>query len=479
MKRIAVLGGGIAGLAAAHKLHELTSSASLPERPEILLLEGASRLGGVICTEKVEGCLLERGPDSIMTQKPWALDLCRRLGIDRLLIKTDERFRRTFVAFKEVLHPVPEGFIMLAPTQWWPFVSSPLFSPLGKLRMAMDLVLPRARNNTDESLASFVRRRLGREALERMAQPMVGGVYTADPDKLSLRATMPRFLDLEEKYGSVIKGITEEQRKGTANGGNSNDSGARYSLFVSFGDGIQVLVDALASKLPPPSVRLGATVSRLVPGADGTRWSVQLANGESIAADGVIVALPAYSAAGILQSADQELSNQLRKIEYASSAVLNLVYERASIDHPLDGFGFVVPATESLSLMACSFSSVKYSGRAPAGKVLLRAFLGGALKPRLLELSDEELVAAVAGDLKKLLGVKGKPLQTQLTRWPRSMPQYHVGHLGIVEAVDKRLLELPGLALAGNAYRGVGIPDCVRSGEQAAQAVFSLVCRCS
>jgi oxygen-dependent protoporphyrinogen oxidase len=462
---IVIVGGGIAGLAAAHRVLEL--AAARGARVPLTLVEAGQRLGGTITSERVDGFLVEAGADSLLTEKPWALDLCRRLGIEDRLIATRDDQRRTFVVHAGRLHPLPEGFLLLAPTRLWPLVTSRLFSWRGKLRMACDLVLPRGGSATgDESLASFVTRRLGREALERVAQPLAGGIYTADPARLSLAATMPRFLEMERRHRSVILAMRRAAQAGAARG-----SGARWSLFVSFADGMQTLVSALEQRLPEGSVRLGARALAIAPGPTGG-WRVALDGGTALEAARVLVATPAFAAADLLRPLDATLAAELAAIPYASSATVTLAYDRGAVSHPLDGFGFVVPAIEGRTLIACSFSSVKYAGRAPAGGVLLRVFCGGALAEQMFTLSDAALVAAARRELSELLGIEAAPRFTRVHRYPRAMPQYQVGHLERVAAIEARLARHPGLALAGNAYRGVGVPDCVHSGERAAEALL-------
>jgi oxygen-dependent protoporphyrinogen oxidase len=463
--KLVVVGGGIAGLAAAHRAVELARERSLAL--ELTLLEARDRLGGSIETERADGFLVEAGPDSFLSDKPWALALCQRLGLERRLVRTDDRFRRIFVWFGGRLHPLPEGFQLLAPTRLGPFATSSLFSWRGKLRMALDLVLPRGATGGDESLAGFVRRRLGREALERVAQPLVAGIYTADPDDLSLAATMPRFLDLERRERSVILGLWRASRRAGAPAGTS---GARWSLFVTLADGMGELVDALAARLPAGAVNL----KRRVGGIErrGGRWRVE-AEGQALDADRVIVAAEAHAASRIVRYVDPPLATLLQVIAYASAVTVTLGYRRADIPHGLDGFGFVVPRTEGRRLLACTFSSVKYPGRAPEGHALLRGFLGGALDAAALETDDAELLAATREELRAALGITTAPLLARVRRHPASMPQYAVGHLSTVEALERRLDAAPGLWLAGAAYRGVGIADCVRSGEAAAERALA------
>jgi oxygen-dependent protoporphyrinogen oxidase len=471
---VAVVGGGISGLAAAHRLTEVAAAAGRPLA--LTLLEASGRLGGTVHTEGVDGFLLEAGPDSLISEKPWGLALADRLGLGPRLVGTDDRFRRTYVVRRGRLLPVPEGFLLLGPTRPWPVLASPIFSWRGKARMALDLVLPRGPAHRDESLGHFVRRRLGREVLERVAQPLVGGIYTADPDRLSLAATMPRFLALERDHRSVIRGLRR-----SATGRERAASGARWSLFVTLAGGMQELTDALAARLPCGSVRLRSPVAEVVRAVEDARhapvgdagWQLRVEGGEVVPADGVILAGEAPRMAGVVRRLDPELARLLGGIAYASSASVSLAFPRAAVHHPLDAFGFIVPRIEGRPTTACTFASVKYPGRAPAGFVLLRVFLGGALRPDVLDRDDAALGREAQDDVAALLGIVGPPLITRVWRHPAAMPQYEVGHLDRVGAVEARLAAWPGLAVAGAAYRGVGIADCVRSGEAAADQLWS------
>ena len=465
--RIAVVGGGIAGLAAAHHLVELAET----ERRaiEVMLFEARPRLGGSIATERTDGFVIEAGPDSFLSEKPWALALCERIGASGRLVGTREEYRRTYVVHDGKLHPLPDGFLLLAPTRFLPLVTSPLFSWPGKLRMGLDLLLPRGPELPDESLGSFVTRRLGREALERVAQPLVGGIYSADPDSLSLASTMPRFLAMEREHRSVILAMWRARRRMAA--GARGTSGARWSLFVSFDDGMQTLVDLLTSRLPQGTVRVGAPVSLLERDTEDG-WRV---NGD-VGCDAVVLAGAAHASASLLDPLDAQLAAELRAIEYASSATVTLAYRQQDVPQRLDGFGFVVPLVETRGIVACTFSSLKYPGRAPAGYLLMRAFVGGALQQHLFEQDDDSMDATVRREVRELLGVTAAPELIRIHRHPRAMPQYHVGHLDRIKRIDARVAQLPTLALAGNAYRGVGIPDCVHSGETAARTVFEALC---
>jgi oxygen-dependent protoporphyrinogen oxidase len=458
--RVAVVGGGISGLAAAHRLVERRGDAAV----DVVLLEASERLGGTIETEHRDGFTIEHGPDSILTEKPWAVELCRRIGMADELVGTREGERRTLVVHRGRLVPLPEGFLLLAPTNPWAVAASPLFSWHGKLRMLLDLVLPRRVDASDESLADFVRRRLGREVLERVAQPLVGGIYTADAERLSLAATMPRFQELERRHRSLILGL---RAQAPARGG----AGARYGLFVAPAAGMGALVTALARRLPEGTVRLRTPVVALT--REGDAWRLRV-GAETVVADAVILAAPAHTVATLLTPIDLLLGRALAAIEYASSVTVTLAYRTADAPR-LEGFGFVVPAVEGRTLIACTYASRKYPGRAPDGHELVRAFLGGATAAEAVGWPEERLVATVRAELEALLDLRARPLLTRVDRHPRSMPQYAVGHLERVEAIERRVRALPALALAGAAYRGVGIPDCVRGGEAAADAVLGVL----
>lgn len=472
-RRVCIVGGGVSGLAAAHRLVELQTE---DDPVEVVLLEASNRLGGTVRTHRREGFLIEGGPDSFISEKPEALALAKRLGLAERLIETNERQRRSFVVRGGRLRPTPEGFQLLAPSRMLPFLTTDIFTWRGKARMALDLLLPRrkgANGRDDESLAAFVRRRLGREALERMAQPMVGGIYTADPESLSLRATMPRFLEMERRDRSLIISMWKAGRRANEAARHGRGaSGARYSLFLSFDEGVQVLTDALAARLPPACARLNTRVASLRLAGGTRRWSLTTGGGETVEADAVCLALPAYAAARLLRDSDDRLADELDAIPYASTATVNLAYRREDIPHPLDGFGFVVPYVERRATLACTFSSVKFPSRAPVGRALLRAFVGGALQPDMFELDEEKMTAAVRRDLRDLLGVEAPPVFAHVEKWPCSMAQYHLGHAARVARIRELAGSLPALALCGNAYEGAGLPDCVRGGESAADLIL-------
>jgi oxygen-dependent protoporphyrinogen oxidase len=460
--RIAIIGGGISGLAAAHRLREL-----LP-RCKLSLFEASHRLGGVLETVERDGFLIERSADNFLTAPPAALELCRRLGMENELVPTDESRRRAFVVRKGRLVPIPEGFYLMSPRKLLPILRSPLLSVFGKLRLLAEPLIPRGPIAAsqhdlalDESVASFARRRLGREVFERFVQPLVAGIYTADPEKLSMAATMPQFVEFERTYSSLLNATLRRARS------DSSASGARYGLFLAPKRGLQSLATKLADRLPQDAIRLNANVSR-VDRQDG-KWQLPL--NPPLAFDALIVAVPAHAAANLLKSAEPAITKELATIEYAGCAVVSLGFHRRQIGDALNGFGFVVPQTENRRIIAGSFASLKYPGRAPDDDVLIRVFIGGALQPALLDLPDDELRRIALDELTELLQITGMPIVTDIARWPRSMPQYHIGHLSKIAHIEQLIAASPTLALAGNAYRGVGIPQCIASGEAAAERI--------
>lgn len=458
-RRAIVIGGGITGLTAAYRLQREAASRDIPL--DITLLEATGRVGGVIRTEYRDGFLIEHGPDAFISTKPAAKALCEELGIADEFIGTNPKVRRSFVTRNGALHPVPEGFYMMAPGSLKPFLKTPLFSWRGKLRMAMDLFIPCRERDIDEAVAHFVRRRLGTEAFTRIAQPMIGGIYTSDAENLSLKSTFPRFLEMEKTHGSIIKALRAQKKQAAET--SQDTSGPRYSLFLSFRSGMQTLVDTLAETVSS-RIKLNARVEQIQQNTDGTGWQVSLATGETLNSELLCIALPAIQTSALIESISNPLAAKLNTIPYASSATVNLAFHRTDITHPLDGMGFVVPATENLSVIGCSFSSVKFEHRAPEKHVLLRAFVGEPTSKR----SETELIQLCQTDLTPLLGIKEAPQFATVSKHTQAMAQYQVGHQEVVSDIERLTSKLQGFALAGNGYRGIGIPDCIRSGEAAA-----------
>ena len=466
--RVAVIGAGVSGLAAAHRLLELGKDQQRPV--SVTLFEAGPHTGGVIGTRRIDDYLVELGADMFITNPPYAMNLCRRLGLENELIPTEDQFRRSLVLHRGKPVSVPDSFQLLSPVEIWPVLRSPLFTWPGKLRMGLEYFLPKSTNDADESLAHFVRRRFGREALERLVQPLVGGIYTADPERLSLLATMSRFRDMERAHGSVIRGL---RKKAASREGDATASGARYGMFASLKNGIDSLLEALRNRVAEgASVRVETPISGLTPRPEGG-YLLTLPEGVLESFDAVVLAISTYRIADLVASLSSSLAADLRKIEYASTAIVVSGYKLSDIDHPLDAFGLVIPAIEKRKILAVSFTSRKFPGRAPDGRIILRTFVGGAMQPELLKQSDTEIQAMVQAELSRILGVRGVPDFSIVARWDRAMPQYHVGHVDLVSRIEEAVAAHPGLALAGNAWHGVGIPDCIHSVELAAEKVFS------
>lgn len=464
--KVAIVGAGVAGLAAAQRILKLSQDARPPGEIELTVFEASPRIGGIIETVREDGFIVELGPDSFTTLKPAGLALCNELGLANNLISTNKQHRRAFIARKNLLNPLPEGFVLIAPTRFDTFFKSNIMSRSGKLRMAIEQFILPAKALADESVASFVNRRFGPEAVACIAQPMVGGIYTADISRLSLRATMPQYLEYEEKFGSVAAGLRRAKTS-------EQVTGARYSAFVSPDSGMQLLVETLTSFIGAQRIRLSTAVTRIRP-ASPAGWHLSLANGACERFDSVILAVPTAAASRLLADVDQALSHSLSKIKYASSVVACLLFPRDKIGHALDGFGFVVPAREKKLILAASFASVKFALRCPEDKVMIRVFMGGVLQPTAWQLSDEDLLARAVCDLGIYLDLKGPPDRHWIKRWPDSMPQYDVGHLDLVREIENGLARHVGLFYAGAGLRGVGIPDCIASGDQAARLSLAL-----
>lgn len=479
-RRFAVIGGGITGLAAAYRLIErgLTSGPAA----DVTLFEASDRIGGVAGTVRIGEYLVETGPDSFITNKPGAIRLCERLGLGDRLLKTVPTFRGSHVLRNGKPVRVPDGFMLLSPAKIWPVLTSRIFSPLGKLRMGLELLVPRRTETGDESLADFVRRRLGREALDRLIQPLVGGIYTSDPERLSLHATLPRFVEMERAHGSLIRAARRQIAGQSSKPEDTSGGGARYSLFATLKDGMTELFDALRAKIETGGrIALNSPVLRLESLGEG-RTRLTFADQSSGEFDGVVIAVPAYRAAELLQTLDlesrrdvstplRELCSELAAIEYASTAVVVSGHRLEDIEHPLNSFGLVIPAIEKRRILAVSYASRKFVGRAPEGRVILRTFVGGAMQPEQLLGTDADIERSVVDELRSVLGVGGIPDFVRVVRHPKSMPQYHLGHLDRVRRIFDLMQTVRGIELAGNAYYGVGLPDSIDSAERAAERI--------
>ncbi|MFO7167263.1 MAG: protoporphyrinogen oxidase [Chloroflexota bacterium] len=469
---IAIVGGGIAGMSAAYYLQRAAHAAGLEVRTT--LIERDVRLGGKIVTERLgEGgqFVVEGGPDSFVAQKPWAVELARELGLGDELIGSNPLPRTTCVLHRGRPHPLPEGTQLIVPTRLLPFARTPLLSPLGKLRVALDLVIPPRAADGDESLAEFIRRRMGAEALDRLAEPLLAGIHNADCERQSLLATFPRFRDMERRHGGLIRGALAARRERERR--SSPQSPLAAAPFVTLRGGVGALVEALAPRLEG-DVITGCGVRRLEHDPTAARaYRLHLDDGRAIEADAVVMAAPASVAAGLVAPFQPELAAALRAIRFVSTATISLAYPREAIRRPLDGYGVVIPRRERRRINALTVSSDKFRHRAPEGYALVRAFVGGSRTPEALELDDEGLVALARDELRQILGVEGEPVLARVYRWLNANPQYEVGHLERVDRLEA--LCPPGLHLAGCAYRGVGIPDCVRQGREAAERALALV----
>jgi protoporphyrinogen/coproporphyrinogen III oxidase len=441
--RIVVVGGGIAGLAAARNLELL-----LPDA-EVVLLERSGRLGGKLLTERLDGFLVEGAPDSFLSRKPRGIGLCQELGLGAELVGRRPENARSFVRRGGDLHALPEGLTGLIPTNLQALESTALLSPAGRQRLAAERELPPAPPGDDESVASFVSRRLGREAYEALVEPLLTGIFGGDGDRLSLEATFPQLRVLELEYGSLLRGLEAQ-----------SPPQSPHPPFLALRSGMQTLTNRLAESLERTHVRLNTGLAAL-----SHRQGRGYVLNRELEADAVVLATAAYEASASLAALDRELAELLAEIPYASSAIVTLAHGRDDVPHPLDGYGYLVPATEQSDVLACTWSSSKWEGRAPEGYRLIRVYL------RRIPQADDETLVELARDELHVLGVRADPALNTVHRWPLGMPQYVLGHPERVEQIEALVRALPGLALAGAAYRGVGIPDCIASGEQAAESI--------
>ena len=455
---VAIIGGGISGLSAALALHK--------RKVPYVLLEAGERFGGVIRTEMQDGFLLEAGPDSMLAQKPAAIALCRELGLGERLVPTNPEKRAVFVLHRRKLQPLPAGMMLAVPTRILPFLASGLFSWPGKLRMGLDVLIPGKNGHADESIACFLRRRFGQEAVDRLGEPLLAGIHAGDPERLSILATFPRFRELERVHGSLVRGLRAAPRPKLEPGAEPP------AAFYSLRGGLVELVEALVSRLDTGALRTKTKVGRVETTPEG--FSLTTDGGSALFARRVIVAAPGPRIARALEGLLPEVAHALAAIPFASSATVLLGYRRGDVAHPLDGYGMVVPASEGLRTSAISFVSTKLPFRAPEGHVLLRGFLGGVRDPGALSLRDDEMIETVMCDMRDVLGLRGTPVLTRVFRWPGGTPQLEVGHLERMRAVEKAVATVPGLFLTGAGVRSTGIPDSVADGTRAGEAAAAL-----
>ncbi|MCD6431072.1 MAG: protoporphyrinogen oxidase [Deltaproteobacteria bacterium] len=465
-KKIAIIGGGITGLAAAY---ELTQQARRTNAPiDIELFEQAPELGGKIITKKDDPYLVEGGPDCFIVEKPWALQLITELGLENELLNTSSGATGTFVFDNNALHRLPEGVMMMVPTKTLPFLSSKLISWPGKIRMGCDLFIPRRKESGDETLASFVKRRLGQEALDKMAEPLIGGIHAGNPENMSLLSTFPRFLEMEQDGGSLIVGMLKRQKRMVEMMKKKPASpGPKRTFFISLNEGLGRLVDELAVVIGSDKINCNRKISQLKPTPEG-RWLIEEENQDPTTADALIVTTETYAAAGMLKNELPRLADLLNDIPYVSSATVSMAFPRLAIPHPLDAYGFIVPQIANRRIMAVTWSSIKWAHRAPQGMVLMRAFVGGAQRQELAACGDQEMLTMVREELSSIMGIMSPPEKSWIYRWPQGMPQYIMGHLERLKAIDTITKKQKGLYLTGAGYRGIGIPDCINQGRQAA-----------
>jgi oxygen-dependent protoporphyrinogen oxidase len=461
MKRIAIIGGGISGLSAAYALEEKRRAGV---ELEYVLYESSARFGGVLVTERVDGCIIEAGPDSFLTEKPWASDLCGKLGLADQLVGSNDAERKTYILVRGKLIEMPDGLMFMVPTKLAPILRSPLFSARTKLRMAREWFHPPRKANGDETVAAFVERHYGPEMVERLADPLLSGVYGGEASQLSVRAVLPRFAEMEAKHGSLGRAMLAVRAMARS------AQGPPRPLFTSLKDGMQQMVDGLVAGLDAEALHSGTVVLSVSPEAGS--WVVS-AGLQSDQFDAVILALPTHAAASLLQRCGKELASELSGIEYRSSVTVALGYGKQVRQSLPPGFGFLVPRCEGKRMLAATFVHNKFPHRAPDDRAILRCFLGGARGEPMLVLSEEEILRIAREELEQILHLKAEPLFARVFKWKGAMAQYGVGHLERLQRIETLRRELPGLALAGNGYSGIGVPDCVRSGTQAVEDILS------
>lgn len=464
-QRVVIIGGGISGLSAAWYLQQQSENQGLDIGYTVL--EASDRWGGKILTEQVYGFgdtpfVVEAGPDSFLTQKPWALRLAQELGLGDRLLGTNDQMRTVYVLHRGKPVKLPDGLLLIVPTKFKPFVFSQLISPLGKLRMGLDLLIPPKRDDHDETLAEFVRRRLGNEALDKIAEPLMSGIYNAEADKQSILATFPRFRQLEQQHRSLIRGMIASRRQHASHAVSPSSNTPKIAMFMSLQGGTQELVNTLVSRLEG-DLCLGTKVARIQRDTDG-QYEVVTQQGEILKADAIVLTSPAYIAANLLQEIAPTVSEKLSTIRYVSTGTISLAFKAEAIKRPLHGFGLVVPKSERRSINAITISSIKFDYRAPEGYVLLRVFFGGSRSPETMSFNDDQLLSVIRQELRTILGIESDPLFHRIYRWHQANPQYDVDHLKLIEAIEA---DLPrGIAVTGSAFRGVGMPDCISQSQQ-------------
>lgn len=471
MKKIVIIGGGITGLSAAYAVHQAGQSG---QQVDYLLVEKDNRLGGKILTEKIDGYVVEAGPDCFLSEKPWAAQMAEKVGVSDQIIGSNEASKRTFVFADGRLNKLPDGLMGLVPTKIVPFALSPLISWPGKIRMAMDLFIPQKKTNEEETLGSFVKRRLGQEALDKIAEPLIGGIHAGDPDQMSLIATFPRFIQMEQKYGSLLKAMLAA-RKMAPKPKPPEPGKVQKTFFMTFKGGMSELTNAIASSLDQSKILKGATVTSVKKQADG-KFLLNVKDMETIEADAVIITAPSHEATELVKDLDQVMAENLAGIPQATSATVNLAFKSSDIHKSLEAFGFIVPVSEKRKIKAGTYSSTKWNFRTPDDQhVLIRAFVGGAMNQELVFQDDDSMLKMVLSELRDIIGLTAEPVMHKIYRWVKGMPQYTIGHLERVKNIEDRAAANPGIFVVGGSYKGVGVPDCINVGTQAAEQAMAIV----
>lgn len=472
MPKVIVIGGGIAGLAAA--VHLKSGAKAYSKTIDVLLLEKNNRIGGKILTEKHDNYLVEGGPDSFLPEKVWSVNLARHLGLEPEMLPSNDQFKGTFIYSRGKLHSLPEGVMLMVPTSFWPMAKSHLITWPGKVRMGMEVFVPKRKARDDESLASFVTRRLGRECLEKIAEPLVAGIHTSNPDNMSVLATFPRFVQMEQKSGSLIYGMISAMKSrphATLSGPPPKPGSPKMTYFMSFKNGMQTLSQACADHIGRDSIRLNAGVRAVEPKGKG--YSVILESGEILEADHVMLASASYDSLEMVKGFDASLAAKMAVIQWSSSATVSIAFKKEDVRVPLKGFGFIVPRVEGRRINAATYSSIKWSYRAPDDTIMVRVFVGGGHHEELVhELDDAGMVGMVLEELDTVLGLKASPRFSKVYRWYKGMPKYTVGHLEQIAVLDRMLATHPGLHLIGCSYKGIGIGDCVHEAQIAAEKIL-------
>jgi len=462
---ISIIGAGVSGLSCAFHLDKLARESG--KELEINIFEKNNKPGGLISTLNEDGFIIEEGADSFITSKPWALEICRDIGLEKKLIKPNYSNRRTFVYFDNKLNVLPDGFFLMAPSNLKALSTSNFFSDNEKERILSEQSVPKRGGTGDESIDDFVSRRFGKELLEKVAKPLIGGIYTGDTKKLSMNAVLPEFVEMEEMFGSVIKGLENKYIPSQVSGA---ESGARYGLFVSLENGMITLIEGIVDSIPEVNFCYNCDLKAVSRGEG--KWILKDISGNEYISDRIVLAVPTHVASKLIKDFDPDFSNDLKKIESASSVVANIAVVKEDAANFPEGFGIVVPPSEKLSILACSFTSRKFSGRSKENYELVRCFAGGALNPDLVYKNDNEIRELLLKELNIILNTDIKPVFIKIKKYFDAMPQYNMGYLEITDKIDRKVKELKTLSVAGSAYGGVGIPDCIKSGQNAAEHIF-------